>query len=70
METKTAADLEAAARIELLIFNKTLREPTHRLAGSGSRMVACAITEPPYRVSVEDLPDLAANLCCDVILAE
>jgi hypothetical protein len=36
METKNAADLGAAAGIELLIFNKTLRDPTRRLAGSGS----------------------------------
>ncbi len=70
METKNAADLGAAARIELLIFNKTLGEPTRGPAGSGSKMVARAITKPPNHVSTEDLFDLAANLCCDVILAE
>ncbi|CAN1532678.1 hypothetical protein MCEMIH15_01439 [Caulobacteraceae bacterium] len=33
-------------------------------------MVANAITKPPNRGRIEDLFDLAANLYCDVILAE
>ncbi len=36
METKNAADLGAAARIDLLVFNKTLKDPTRGSAGSGS----------------------------------
>jgi hypothetical protein len=47
METKNAADHGAAAHIELLNANKTLGEPTRGPAGSGSKMVARAITEPP-----------------------